>query len=112
MLFRWFVGLSMDALVWDVTVFTKNRDRLLEGDIARTFLLAVLADPKIVPLLSDEHFSVDGTLIEAAARRPASATSMASSAATTAMPPPLIRTPASIRRQPDRRPSCAIWRIC
>jgi transposase len=65
MLFRWFVGLSMDAPVWDVTVFTKNRDRLLDGDIARAFLLAVLADPKIVPLLSDEHFSVDGTLIEA-----------------------------------------------
>ena len=64
-LFRWFVGLSMDAPVWDVTVFTKNRDRLLEGDIARTFLLAVLADPKIAPLLSDEHFSVDRTLIEA-----------------------------------------------
>ncbi|HEU0156795.1 MAG TPA: transposase, partial [Stellaceae bacterium] len=43
MLYRWFVGLSMDAAVWDVTVFTKNRDRLLEGDIAREFLLAVLA---------------------------------------------------------------------
>jgi transposase len=65
MLFRWFVGLSMDAPVWDVTVFTKNRDRLLEGDIARAFLLAILADPKVAPLLSDEHFSVDGTLIEA-----------------------------------------------
>ena len=65
MLFRWFIGLSMDAPVWDVTVFTKNRDRLLEGDIARGFLLAVLADPKVKPLLSDEHFSVDGTMIEA-----------------------------------------------
>jgi transposase len=65
MLFRWFVGLSMDAAVWDVTVFTKNRDRLLEGDIARAFLLATLADPRIAPLLSNEHFSVDGTLIEA-----------------------------------------------
>ena len=65
MLFRWFVGLSMDAPSWDVTVFTKNRDRLLEGDIARAFLMATLADPKIAPLLSDEHFSVDGTLIEA-----------------------------------------------
>jgi transposase len=65
MLFRWFVGLSMDAPVWDVTVFTKNRNRLLEGDIARGFLAAVLADPKVKPLLSSEHFSVDGTLIEA-----------------------------------------------
>lgn len=64
MLFRWFVGMSMDAPVWDVTVFTKNRDRLLEGDIARGLLLAILADPKVAPLLSDEHFSVDGTLIE------------------------------------------------
>jgi transposase len=65
MLFRWFVGLSMDAPTWDVTVFTKNRDRLLEGDIAQALLVAILADPSIAPLLSDEHFSVDGTLIEA-----------------------------------------------
>lgn len=65
MMFRWFVGLSMDAPVWDVTVFTKNRDRLLEGDIARGFLQALLADPRVKPLLSDDHFSVDGTLIEA-----------------------------------------------
>ena len=64
MLFRWFVGLAMDAPVWDVTVFTKNRDRLLEGDIARGFLAAILADPQVTPLLSSEHFSVDGTLIE------------------------------------------------
>jgi transposase len=65
MLFLWFVGLAMDAPVWDVTVFTKNRDRLLEGDIARGFLAAILADPEVSPLLSSEHFSVDGTLIEA-----------------------------------------------
>ena len=65
MLFRWFVGLAMDAPVWDVTVFTKNRDRLLAGDIARGFLAAILADPQVTPLLSSEHFSVDGTLIEA-----------------------------------------------
>jgi transposase len=63
-MFRWFVGLSMDASVWDVTVFTKNRDRLLEGDIARRFLAAILVDPQVKPLLSDEHFSVDGTMIE------------------------------------------------
>ena len=65
MMFRWFVGLSMDAPVWDVTVFTKNRDRLLAGDVARGFLAAILADPQVEPLLSDDHFSVDGTLVEA-----------------------------------------------
>jgi transposase len=65
LMFRWFVGLSMDAPVWDVTVFTKNRDRLLEGDIAGGFLGALLSDPQVKPLLSDDHFSVDGTLIEA-----------------------------------------------
>lgn len=65
LLFRWFVGLSMDAPVWDVTVFTKNRERLLEGDIARGFLRAILVDPAVKPLLSTEHFSVDGTLIDA-----------------------------------------------
>jgi transposase len=65
LLFRWFVGLSMDAPVWDVTVFTKNRDRLLEGDIAAKVLAAVLAQPRVKALLSDEHFSVDGTLIKA-----------------------------------------------
>jgi transposase len=64
-LFRWFVGVAMDVPVWDVTVFTKNRDRLLEGDIARGFLAAILADPRVTPLLSGEHFPVDGTLIEA-----------------------------------------------
>jgi IS5 family transposase len=64
-MFRWFVGLSIDAPVWDVTVFTKNRERLLDGDIARAFLAAILVDPQVRPLLSDEHFSVDGTLIEA-----------------------------------------------
>src|SRR6201989_1133088 len=64
-LFRWFVGLSIEAEVWDATVFTKNRDRLLEGDIAHGFLQAILADPQVTRLLSTEHFSVDGTLIEA-----------------------------------------------
>jgi transposase len=65
LLFRWFVGLGVDDPVWDVTVFTKNRDRLLEGAIAAKFLGAVLAQPKVKALLSDEHFSVDGTLIQA-----------------------------------------------
>jgi transposase len=65
MLFRWFIGLSMDAPVWDVTVFTKNRDRLLAGDVAVSFLVAVMADSAVKRLLSSEHFSVDGTLIDA-----------------------------------------------
>lgn len=65
LLFRWFVGLSVDAPVWDPTVFSKNRDRLLEGEVARKLLAAVLAQPRVKGLLSAEHFSVDGTLIEA-----------------------------------------------
>lgn len=64
-LFRWFVGLSMDDRVWDATVFTKNRDRLLEGDIAEAFFAKVLAQARAEGLLSEEHFTVDGTLIEA-----------------------------------------------
>ena len=65
LLFRWFVGLNMDETVWVPTVFTKNRDRLLEGDIAEKFFAHVLAQARSANLLSDEHFSVDGTLIEA-----------------------------------------------
>src|SRR2546430_1910087 len=65
MLFRWFVGLAMDAPVWDVTVFTKNRERLLEGDVAVKVMIAVLNQPRIKKLLSDDHFFVDGTPIEA-----------------------------------------------
>ncbi|MEE3623423.1 IS5 family transposase [Nitrospirillum sp. BR 11752] len=65
LLFRWFVGLAMDAPVWDVTVFTKNRERLLGGDVAAKFLGAVVAQARGRNLLSDDHFSVDGTLIEA-----------------------------------------------
>ena len=65
LLFRWFVGLNMDDAVWDATVFTKNRDRLLEGDIAQAFFTAVVEQIRQKKLLSDEHFSVDGTLLEA-----------------------------------------------
>src|SRR5690242_6512984 len=64
-LFRWFVGMNLDEPVWDVTVFTKNRNRLLEGDVAREFLCAVIAQAQAKGLTSDEHFTVDGTLIEA-----------------------------------------------
>jgi transposase len=64
LLFRWFTGLGIDDPVWDVTVFTKNRDRLLGGEIATKFFAAVLNHARIKGLLSDEHFSVDGTLIQ------------------------------------------------
>src|SRR5713226_9623352 len=69
LLFRWFVGLSMDEQVWDVTVFTKNRERLLEGEIAEKFMERVIEPAKQQGLLSDEHFTVDGTLLEAWANR-------------------------------------------
>jgi IS5 family transposase len=65
LLFRWFVGIGVDDAAWDHSVFSKNRDRLLEGDIAAKFLAAVLAQPRVKKLLSTDHFSVDGTLIEA-----------------------------------------------
>jgi len=65
LLFRWFVGLSADDPVWDATVFCKNRDRLLDGEIAAKFMTSVLNLPQVRKLLSSEHFSVDGTLIEA-----------------------------------------------
>ncbi|MDQ2860532.1 MAG: IS5 family transposase [Pseudomonadota bacterium] len=65
LLFRWFVGLGVDDLAWDHSTFSKNRDRLLEGEIAAKFLSAVLAQPRVKRLLSTDHFSVDGTLIEA-----------------------------------------------
>ena len=65
LLFRWFVGLNLDDRVWDATVFSKNRDRLLEGDIAEAFFAQVLEQARRHELLSDEHFTVDGTLVEA-----------------------------------------------
>jgi transposase len=65
MLFRWFVGMNLDEPVWDVTVFTNNRNRLLEGDVAREFLCEVIAQAQAKGLTSDEHFTVDGTLVEA-----------------------------------------------
>jgi len=64
-LFRWFVGMNLDEPVWDVTVFTKNRDRLLDGDVAREFLCEVVRQAQEKNLTSDEHFTVDGTLVEA-----------------------------------------------
>ena len=67
LLFRWFVGLNMDEPVWDVTVFTKNRERLLKADIAKKFFERVLKQAQALDLMSDEHFTVDGTLLETCA---------------------------------------------
>lgn len=65
LLFRWFVGLNMDDAIWDVTVFTKNRERLMKGEVAERLLLAVVEQAHAQRLLSEEHFTVDGTLIQA-----------------------------------------------
>ena len=65
LMFRWFVGLGIDDPVWVPTVFSKNRDRLLTTDMSRKMMAAILAHREIAPLLSDEHFSVDGTLVKA-----------------------------------------------
>jgi transposase len=67
LLFRWFVGLNIDEAVWHVTVYTKNRDRLLEADVAKEFFRLVVGEAKRLELMSDEHFTVDGTLLEACA---------------------------------------------
>jgi transposase len=69
LLFRWFVGLEIDDAVWDVTVFTKNRERLIAGEVAQKFFAAVVQQARSAGLLSDEHFTVDGTLLEAWASR-------------------------------------------
>ncbi len=119
MLFRWFVGLNLDEPVWDVTVFTKNRERFLEGDIAKKFFAAVLDQARAANLLSDEHFTVDGTFVEPGRATRASSprmtsshrraalgarirrsTSKATSAPTTLMLPRAIPTLASTRRVP------------
>ena len=65
MLFRWFIGLNLDDEVWDATVFTKNRDRLLAADVAKEFLVQVVEKARAQGWASDEHFTVDGTLLEA-----------------------------------------------
>ena len=142
LLFRWFVGLPMDTPVWHPTVFTHNRDRLLEADVAREFLAVLLALPKVKRLLSDDHFSVDGTLIDAWAsmksfrpkdgsgdppdpgRNPvlsaclgrqskgASATFARRSARTRRMPRRPIRMRASTARATAARAGCASWDMC
>ena len=130
MLFRWFVGLAMDAPVWDVTVFTKNRDRLLEGDIARGFLAAILADPQVEAAALDRAFlggrhadrgvGVDEELSPEGRQRRAAG----------AGPQRRARLPrreaqqrdarldhrsgcaAVAARRPGRPPSCATWGMC
>ena len=135
LLFRWFVGLSVDDPVWDATVFCKNRDRLLDGDIAAKFMTSVLNLPGVRNLLSSDHFSVDGTLIEAwagmksfvpkdegANRRQIavriavpdatpSAISTARSARMRPMPRPRTPMRGCSARAPVRRPSSATWDI-
>ena len=128
MLFRWFVGLSMDTQVWDVTVFTKNRGRLLAGDVAVSFLPAVMGHAAIKRLLPAEHFSVDGTLIDAWAstksfrRKDGSdepppvgtpnGTCAARSAAMRRMPRRPTPTPGSIARAMASHRGSASWVIC
>jgi transposase len=128
LLFRWFVGLGIDDAVWDHSVFSKNRDRLLEGEIAAKFLSAVLAQPGVKRLLSTEHFSVDGTLIEAWASmksfRPTDGsneppadgaeetrkrTFTARGDRTKRTPRPPIPKRGSTVKDPARRPSSASW---
>ena len=132
LLFRWFVGIGIDDAAWNHSVFSKNRDRLLEGDIAAKFLRAVLSQPKIKRLLSTDHFSVDGTLIQAwasmksvkpkdgsrgdgASLQPIAAagmltqTSTAKSVPTIRMPRPPIQMQGSTRRAKAKRRSCASW---
>ena len=128
LLFRWFVGMNIDDVVWEVTVFTKNRERLLAGEVAKTLFAEVLAQARSRDLLSTEHFSVDGTLIEAWASHKSFTnarmevtnslpmtpviprlTSTASSAATTPtnqLPIPRRDWPARARA---KRPSSATW---
>lgn len=131
MLFRWFIGLSMEAPVWDVTVFTKNRERLLADDIAVAFLLSVMSNPAVKRLLSSEHFSIDGTLIDAWASmkslpsartaptmiRPVliatpSATSVVTSGATRPMHRLLIPMPGFIASPMANHRGPATWGTC
>ncbi len=127
LLFRWFVGMNVDDAVWDVTVFTKNRDRLLEGEIAKVFFDQVLAQAAQQGLLSDEHFTVDGTLIEAWANRrsfhpknPPPTTGSGSkgevllrgSCCATRMRARAIRSRGCTRRARRAKSSRAIWVTC
>jgi transposase len=122
LLFRWFVGLNMDDAIWDVTVFTKNRERLLKGEVAERLLLAVVEQAHARQLLSEDHFTIDGTLIQAWANGAASARSRtrrtrapgrgAGSCCATRMSPAPIRRHGCIARTRLRRWCPAIWAMC
>ena len=125
LLFRWFVGLGMDDAVWVPTTFSKNRDRLLDGDIAAAFFDAILIHADTERLLSDEHFTVDGTLLESWASqksfRPATRTrpraeagrrlriSMGNGAAMRRTSRPRIPMPGCIRKRAAVRRGSGIW---
>jgi len=120
-LYRWFVGLSLDEAVWDATTFTKNRDRLLDGDIADAFFAEVLAAIKADGLLSDEHFTVDGTLLEAWASHKSFTPKGGAERPPDDPKNPTVNFHGQTRRNdthqsttdPDaRKPNLAIWRIC
>jgi transposase len=123
LLFRWFVGLNMDESVWVPTVYSKNRDRLLEVDIAEKFFVQVLDQARAADLLSDEHFSVDGTLIEAWAsqksfQRKDGGTDgdgrnfRGKNERTTPMPRRRTRTRGCIDGRTTPSPGWPIWGIC
>ena len=122
LLFRWFVGLTMDEDVWDATVFSKNRDRLIEGEIAAGFFAAVRGQLESSGLLSDEHFTVDGTMLEAWANRRSfhpkpepperGAGTEANVCCATPMKVIPIRRPGCIASAMRERLSPAIWATC
>ena len=126
LLFRWFVGLGIDDAVWDHSTFSKNRDRLLDADVAAKFLEAVLRHRQVKRFLSDDHFSVDGTLVKLGPRSRASAPrtaatsrlrrgamanaiSMARSAPTTPTKARPTPTPSCSARATASRPSSTSW---
>jgi hypothetical protein len=115
LLYRWFVGLASDDAVWDATTFTKNRERLQQGDLFNRFMETLLHHQAVTPLLSDEHFSLDGTLIEAWAGhksfKPKSDTdgNGVNFHGTTRMKARPIPTAASTARVRGRRASSATW---
>ena len=119
LLFRWFVGFGIDEQEWDATVFTKNRDRLMEGEVAQRLLGAVMEQARNQDLLSEEHFTVDGTILEAWASRSSFVPKEAGtgvgtgrvegSVCGTRMSRRATRKHACIRRTPRAKPNPVIW---
>src|SRR5277367_558579 len=114
LLYRWFVGLSASDEVWDVTVFTKNRERLMEGEVSQRLLEAVLRQAEEKNLLSTEHFTVDGTIIQAWAsrkrsRRRKGAARAGSSCCATRTNPGAIRRRDYSRKAPARNRGRVTW---